>query len=273
MVLEILRVVFGLLLIFVVPGTLLVKAMFPRPGELDKEYNAIYVLTIGMAVSVCLTILVGFVLGSIEPPEGAKGYFDTPYIVGSLVGLSAVFLVIGWWRGAYPWLGLIHKKLARFPQPADAPVGTRRDDELLARIEALSKEADSLKREVKDSLRRERTHGKKMASHYRERREGAEARLEEVKRELERARERQAKLVYEAKQRQAARKRRLQRKRGGRREKRVDKEVPKPEAVEESSPDEEEEAREETGSDEEEGAAADEGKEEEEARPPDPEGS
>jgi hypothetical protein len=67
---------------------MLIKAMFPRPGELDQEYNGIYVLALGMTTSVCLTILVGFVLGSLPVEEDQTGYFDRPYIIGSLVGLT-----------------------------------------------------------------------------------------------------------------------------------------------------------------------------------------
>ena len=208
---EILRIVFGILLIFVLPGTMLIKAMFPRPGELDEEYNGLYVLTLGMATSVCLTILVGFVLGSMPVKEDGTGWFDTPYIVASLAGLTLVFFVIGWWRGAYPWLGLAHPKLARFPLPADAPRGTKRHDELLARIEELTKEHDRLKREVRDLLRRERTHGRKEAKRYKERRLEAEKELDRVREELDVAKEKQAKLIFEAKQKEDKRHRRRER--------------------------------------------------------------
>ena len=208
MALEILVLIFGILLIFVLPGIMLIKAMFPRPGELDEEYNGIYVLALGMATSICLTILAGFVLGSLEPKAGEKGYFDRPYIIGSLLGMTFTFFLIGWWRGAYPWLGLLHTKLARFPLPAEAPRGTKRDDELMARIEDLTREHDTLKREVKDLLKRERTHGKKMAKHYKERREEAEKELERVREELDAAKEQQSKLIYEAKQREEAKQRR-----------------------------------------------------------------
>ncbi len=211
MALEILRIILGILLIFVLPGTMLIKAMFPRPGELDEEYNGIYVLALGMATSICLTILVGFVLGSLPVKDDGTGWFDAPLITGSLVALTIIFFAIGWWRGAYPWLGLAHPKLARFPLPAEAPRGTKRDDELAARVEELTKKHDRLKREVKDLLRRERTHGRKMAKHYKERREEAEGELAEVRDELDDAKERQSKLIYEAKQREEAKRRRRQR--------------------------------------------------------------
>jgi hypothetical protein len=213
-VLEALRIVFGLLLIFVLPGTMLIKAMFPRPGELDEEYNGLYVITLGMATSVCLTILVGFVLGSLPVRAGThKGWFDAPFIVLSLVLVTVVFFAIAWWRGAFPWLGLVHRRLARFPMPADAPSGTKRHDDLLAEIEDLAKKRDMLKREVKDLLRRERAEGARMSEHYKERRQKAEAELKEVNSKLERAKEQQSKYVYEAKQREDAKRRRREERR------------------------------------------------------------
>ncbi len=192
---------------------MLIKAMFPRKGELDEEYNGLYVITLGMATSICITILVGFVLGSIEPKADGKGYFDTPYIVASLVLVTVVFFVVGWWRGAYPWLGLIDKRLARFPMPAEAPTGTKRHDELLAEIETLTKRRDELKREVKDMLRRERSHPKSLGEHYKERREKAEKDLKEVTESLERAKEQQSKLIYEAKRREDEKRKRREERR------------------------------------------------------------
>jgi hypothetical protein len=218
LVLELLRIVFGLLLIFVLPGVALIKWMFPRPGELDQEYNGIYILALGMTTSVCLTILVGFILGSIKPDNGT-GYFDAPYIIGSLVTITVVFFILGWWRGAYPWLGLIHPSLARFPMPAEAPRTTKRHDDLVARIEELTKEHDRLKREVKDLLKRERTHERKMADHYKDRRVEAEKELERVRVELDTAKEKQSKLIYEAKEREDEKRRRRERRREKREEK------------------------------------------------------
>jgi len=212
-ILEALRIILGLLLIFVLPGTMLIKAMFPRPGELDEEYNGLYVITLGMATSVCLTILVGFVLGSLPVRESGKGWFDAPFIVLSLVLVTVVFFVIAWWRGAFPWLGLVHRRLARFPMPADAPGGTKRHDDLLAEIEGLAVRRDALKREVKDLLRRERAEGARMSEHYKERRQRAEADLKEVNTKLERAKEQQSKYIYEAKQREDAKRRRREERR------------------------------------------------------------
>ncbi|NIP36675.1 MAG: DUF1616 domain-containing protein [Thermoplasmata archaeon] len=237
MAFELLQIVFGLLLIFVLPGVTLIKAMFPRPGELDQEYNGIYVLALGMTTSVCITILVGFILGSLPVDEGETGYFDRPLIIGSLVGVTIVFFVVGWWRGAYPWLGLIHPSMARFPMPSDAPRSTQRHDELVAEIEELTREHDRLKREIKDLLKRERSHGRKMAGDYRERRLEAEKELERVKEELDTAKEKQSKLIYEAKQREGERRRR----RELRKEKREERPKVEPTTVEDADEDADEE--------------------------------
>jgi hypothetical protein len=212
-ILEALRFIFGLLLIFVLPGTMLIKAMFPRKGELDEEYNRLYVLTLGMATSVCLTILVGFVLGSLPLQDDGKGWFRAGYISVSLAGLTVIFFLMGWWRGAYPWLGLVHPRMARFPVPVDAPRGTRRHDQLMAHIEELTHDHDLLKREVKDLLKRERTHGRKMAKHFREEREKAEKKMDRLREELDRAKEEQSKLIYEAKQREDEKRKRRDRRR------------------------------------------------------------
>ena len=241
MVMEFVQIVFGLLLIFVLPGVALIKYMFPRPGELDQEYNGIYVLALGMTTSVCITILLGFILGSIPVEDGEKGYFDRPLIIASLVSVTIVFFVLGWWRGAYPWLGLLHPKMARFPMPSEAPRTTKRHDDLVARIEELTREHDALKREIKDALKRERTHGRKMADHYKERRVEAEKELERVREELDVAKEKQSKLIYEAKQREGEKSRRRQR----RREKREDKPKVKPSALDEKAKKEAKEAGEE----------------------------
>ena len=248
MVLELLRIVFGLLLIFVLPGVALIKWMFPRPGELDQEYNGIYILALGMTTSVCLTILVGFILGSIKPDNGT-GYFDAPYIIGSLVSITVVFFILGWWRGAYPWLGLIHPSLARFPMPAEAPRTTKRHDDLVARIEELTKEHDRLKREVKDLLKRERTHGRKMADHYKDRRLEAEKELEQVRVELDSAKEKQSKLIYEAKEREDEKRRRRERRREKREEKPKDGPLSKVDKDKEGEEEEEEEEEEGEGED------------------------
>jgi hypothetical protein len=103
---DLLRVIFSVLLIFFIPGFFLIQALFPLRNELDEEDDLLYRIALGIAFSIVITTFDGFVLGSLGVnPSTDKGYWDTPYIIGSLSVLSIVFFVIGWYRGAYPILG------------------------------------------------------------------------------------------------------------------------------------------------------------------------
>jgi len=103
--LDVLRIIAAILLIFFIPGFFLVQALFPRRNELDEEYDLLYRIVLGIVLSIVITTLDGFILGSlgINPATG-KGYWDTPYIFGSLIGISVFLFFIGWYRGAYPLL-------------------------------------------------------------------------------------------------------------------------------------------------------------------------
>lgn len=102
---DVLRIIAAILLIFFIPGFFLVQALFPRRNELDEEYDLLYRIVLGIVLSIVITTLDGFILGSlgINPATG-KGYWDTPYIFGSLIGISVFLFFIGWYRGAYPLL-------------------------------------------------------------------------------------------------------------------------------------------------------------------------
>ena len=109
MEIDILRVIGAILLIFFIPGFFLVQALFPRKNELDEEDDMLYRISLGIALSIVITTLDGFILGSIGiNPDTGKGYWDTPYIIGSLLGISIFLFIIGWYRGAYPMLGRHH---------------------------------------------------------------------------------------------------------------------------------------------------------------------
>ena len=128
-----LRVIAGLLLVLFLPGYTLIQAMFPRRGELDEEFDTLYRVTLGMAMSICVVILIGFVLGNPSLgnapdwegiSDGDKGYFQTFFVTSSLFLATLLFFIAGWYRGAYPWIANIHPSLAR------APPGLRMESEL-----------------------------------------------------------------------------------------------------------------------------------------------
>jgi hypothetical protein len=112
---DILRVIASIFLIFFIPGFFLVQALFPKRNELDEEYDFLYRIVLGIVLSIVITTLDGFILGSmgINPATG-KGYWDTPYIIGSLIGISLVLFIIGWFRGAYPMLSRHKQKKEKF---------------------------------------------------------------------------------------------------------------------------------------------------------------
>jgi len=104
---DFLRALATLFVLFFLPGFTLVQALFPRRNELDENDDFVYRIVLGIGLSLVLIIFIGFFLGSITrtTAEGEEGFFKTPYILSAVLGLSGLFFVLGWWRGAYPFLG------------------------------------------------------------------------------------------------------------------------------------------------------------------------
>lgn len=120
MLLELLRLLVVTGLLVLLPGFLLVNAVFP-PGKatkitlLERSYVAV-------AGGILLLVLVGVVLGLL--PHGTRGFFQTmatgvPYVELAMLAVSLVLFSVGLQRGAYPRLA------RRFPQLA----GSRTYDE------------------------------------------------------------------------------------------------------------------------------------------------
>ena len=111
-----LRLIGALLLIFFIPGILLVQALFPRKGELDHEMERMYRLALGVGLSIVITILVNFGLNSLGVnPDTGMGYVTAGPITICLVLLSVLFFVVAWVRGGMPIIGRLHPSLIRFP--------------------------------------------------------------------------------------------------------------------------------------------------------------
>ena len=174
-----LRVIAGLLLVLFLPGYTLIQAMFPRRGELDEEFDTLYRITLGMAMSICVVILVGFVLGNPSLgnapdwegiSDGDKGYFQTFFVTISLLLTTFLFFIAGWYRGAYPWMANIHPSLAR------APPGIRIESELavagkyipaeLLELQGLKHDRTNVKDNLKKTEARKRTGSSTMKKYY-----------------------------------------------------------------------------------------------------------
>ncbi|MDH3365003.1 MAG: DUF1616 domain-containing protein [Thermoplasmata archaeon] len=109
------QILAGITIVFFLPGYTLIAVMFPRKGELDPEYDVVYRVALGMGLSIVIAIVVGFALNAISTED--HGYVSAGPLWVSLVFVTAVFFVAGWFRGAYPWLGVIHPTLYRNPPP------------------------------------------------------------------------------------------------------------------------------------------------------------
>ena len=178
-----LRVIAGLVLVLFLPGYTLIQAMFPRKGELDEEFDVLYRVTLGMAMSICVVILIGFILGNPSLgnapdwngiSDGDKGYFQTFFVTSSLIVVTLLFFIAGWYRGAYPWMANVHSSLAR------APPGLRIESELavagkyipaeLLELQGLKHDRTNVKAKLKEAELRKRT-GSSMMKKYYEKRE------------------------------------------------------------------------------------------------------
>ncbi len=198
-VLLLLRVVGALLLSFILPGLLLVNLLYPRRGELDREYDLLYRITLGIVLSILVTVLWGFFLNSLGVNEATQmGYVQTPYIAAGLVGFSVLFFVLGWWRGAYPWMARLHPSLARVPSPGPESLLTdeEKDHRVRMKLEELAESRERLRRTVKDYERRMQLQSADARSHYEAKRDEARAELKRVETELRKLEEERATELY-----------------------------------------------------------------------------
>lgn len=188
---EWLHIIAGLLLIFFIPGFTLMRMLFPRPEELDTEMGILFQAVLGAVMSVVISVLVGFLLGN----PLIKGFTDVNLWL-SLGGLSILFFVLGWWRGAYSILGRLHPKLERpLPQTdiVEYNMGPLEDSTLLE-FQKLTKERFHLRKDIKNYERKSRVQTKNMMEYYQKKSIKAQKHLSEIDKrikDLEKLRARQ----------------------------------------------------------------------------------
>lgn len=112
MLAEVLGIVLGTLLLVVLPGFLLVQAVFPPARSsltrLERGYLAV-------AGGILLLILVGSILGFL--PHGERGFFTNvrtgfPNVELALLAVSLALFWAGLARGAYPRVAARYPRLA-----------------------------------------------------------------------------------------------------------------------------------------------------------------
>jgi hypothetical protein len=189
--LDLIQIIMGLLLIFFLPGFTLMRMLFPRAEELDTEMGLLFQMVIGAVMSVVISVLIGFVLGS----PVFKG-FTAVNLWLTLGGMSLAFFIYGWWRGAYQFMGKLHPKLERpLPQTdiVEYNLGPLESDTLLE-FQKLAKERYQLRRDIKAFERKSRVQTKSMMEYYQKKSQKAQRRLNDIDsriKELEKLRARQ----------------------------------------------------------------------------------
>ncbi len=181
--LDLLRAILALLLIFFIPGFITVNAIFPRKGELDVKLDTLYRVSLGIGISIVITILTGFLLNSFGPnPDTGIGYFTPGYIILALALISLVSFWIGWWRGAYQFMGNWHPKLIR-PAPRDPRSLTgpmfrdqKRGFEFRQLVEKKYKAIDR----ISELEKKEKMHDGETADYYREKISGIKESLRDI---------------------------------------------------------------------------------------------
>jgi len=183
---DILRLIYGIVMVFILPGYVFVKALFPGKKDLDKEYNELYVITLGMGLSIVVTILTGFFLNALGTRPGTdKGYIASPYIDIALISFTLIMFWVAWFRGAFPIMGKLHPALLRVPKAEKDRFGTRkrRIDKQVNELQDLGFKREKLKKEIRDAQRKMKTHSIEMKNFYKTKKM---EKKEELKKVLER---------------------------------------------------------------------------------------
>ena len=193
------RVIGALVLLFFLPGFLLINALYPRKGELDREYDGLYRLTLGIVLSIAVTVFWSFFLNSFGVSESTGlGFVVGPNIAGGLIGLAALFFVLGWWRGAYPWMVRVHPSLARVPKPGPGELLTEeeRDHRIRLKLQELAERREELRRAIKDAERRMRMQSTDARTHYESLRDRSREELKDIEAKLRALEEERAAELY-----------------------------------------------------------------------------
>lgn len=192
-ILNVLNFIAGTMLTFFLPGFTLIRILFPRKDELDVDMGLGIQIVLGMALSIVIVVLFGFIVGS---PQLA-GLNERNIWLG-LGGLSLIFFIIGWYRGAYPFLGEIHPKLARALPQTDIVtygLGPMNNEELLE-LQKIARGKYRLRKEIKNYERKARVQNRGMKEHYKRKSMEAQKQLKELDERMEILERKRAKELY-----------------------------------------------------------------------------
>lgn len=134
------------LVLLILPGYVLVKAIFPARAQMGRGAGGIYLALFTVVGGVAVVVIYTFLLILLAQTLPGNNFFTAEVVGGGLAAITLGLAAFGWWRGAYGWLGRIHPSLRR--PLAGGPAGQRpRGD--LERLEALGLERDRLKMQLR----------------------------------------------------------------------------------------------------------------------------
>jgi hypothetical protein len=138
----------ALALFFFVPGYLLVKALWPEKRWKGPEapITALEMVTGGFLASLGLFLVIGFALGNTGVFQAGP---SDPLLEEILLGLSVLFLVVGWVVGAYRKEAPAAPSFVEPPGPGEEDLGP-----VLDQFQRWNREERDLRREI-HRLRRE----------------------------------------------------------------------------------------------------------------------
>ena len=115
-----LEAIAGGLLVFLVPGFFLTRALFPewRFRGSAAARRLLETLTLSFVLSVTLTVLVGYLLLTLAP-GGFQAYWSDPVLEAVLAGVALAAAAAGLLRGAYA-----REPPAPWPSPEPDPGGS-----------------------------------------------------------------------------------------------------------------------------------------------------
>ena len=185
--LDTIRVIAALILIFFLPGIMLVQALFPRQGELDADFDWLYRAAMAIGLSIVITILVNFGLNSLGvDPDTGMGYVTAAPITISLMLITLIFFGIAWLRGGLFFLGRFHPKLVRFPSrdPRDEDIPHLVDRQQRFKHQELVTQKFQLIKQIDKSERLMEAHSGDQKKYYTQRRDKQLAELSELEKKI-----------------------------------------------------------------------------------------
>jgi hypothetical protein len=135
-----------------------------------------------MGLSVAITIFVGFLLDAVSTEE--TQYVRSGPLWLALSGLTLLFVLAGWLRGAYPRAGYIHPSLYRPIAENRRGVPARKEFSRKVSLERLLRERELMVADLKKFSDRSSDSNPQRQLYYRKRIENTRAKIDQVNAEI-----------------------------------------------------------------------------------------